>query len=147
MDLSHQLDVRMLGVDAPEIAHNSTEVADCYGNESADWTRGALLGRQVELSFDATCTDKYGRALAYVLLTDDTSVFDVSACATGECTFESSNSEVSDVTPEVLVNDLIIRYGYARVYEEFDNIRLADLLYESQAAAKAKNLGLWANCE
>jgi hypothetical protein len=33
------------------------------------------------------------------------------------------------------------------VYEDFDNIRLAELLYDAEAAAKSGNRGLWAECE
>lgn len=137
------LRIRMLGVDAPEISHNSTEVADCYGDEAAAWTRTALLGRQVALSFDRTCNDKYGRALAYVFLTDDGATYDLDDCLSGTC----SVPEDSSATAVVLMNDIVIRYGYARVYEDFDDIRLAELLYDAQTAAKAGNRGLWSSCE
>lgn len=137
------LTIRMLGVDAPEIAHNSSEVADCYGDDAAAWTHDALLGRQVLLSFDRSCTDKYGRGLAYVFLTGDSATYDVSSCASGSCTLPSDTT----ATAAVLINDIIIRYGYARVYEDFDDIRLADLLYDAQAAAQDGNKGLWKTCQ
>lgn len=135
--------VRMLGVDAPEIAHSASEVADCYGDESADSTRDKLEGRQVVLSFDQTCTDKYGRTLAYIFYTDEAASFDLSACGEGACTFPDDSS----ASVVALVNDIVIRLGYARVYEDFDNIRLAELLYDAEAAAKSGNRGLWAECE
>lgn len=137
------LRIRMLGVDAPEIAHNSAEVADCYGDAAAGWTRDALLGRQVLLSFDRTCTDKYDRGLAYVFLTGDSATYDLDDCADTTCTLPSDTT----ASPAVLINDIIIRYGYARVYEDFDDIRLADLLYDAQKAAKAGNHGIWSTCE
>lgn len=137
------LTVRMLGVDAPEIAHDVGEVADCYGVEAENFTRDTLLNRQVVLSFDRTCADVYDRALAYVFLTAEAATFDLSGCKSGDCTLPSASA--ADAV--VLFDDVIIRSGYARVYEEFDNIRLADVLYASQDAAIAKNLGLWASCE
>ncbi len=140
---SKLLTVRMLGVDAPEIAHDGTEVADCYGDEAADSTRDKLEGRQVLLSFDHTCTDTYDRALAYIFFTDEGASFDLSGCAEGDCTFPDDTS----ASVVALVNDIVIRLGYARVYEAFDNIRLAELLYSAEEAAKSGNLGLWAECE
>lgn len=140
---SQIITVRMLGVDAPEIAHDSTEVADCYGDESANSTRDKLEGRQVVLSFDQTCTDVYGRTLAYLFYTDEPGTYDLSACAEGDCEFPSDTS----ASVVALVNDIVIRLGYARVYEDFDNIRLAELLYDAEAAAKSGNRGLWAECE
>lgn len=137
------LTVRMLGVDAPEIAHNDSEVADCYGVESEEFTRGLLLQKQVILSFDRECTDQYDRALAYVFLTDDGASWELEDCLDGDCTVPT-DSYATAVAP---MNEVIIREGYARVYEEFDDIRLADRLYEAQDAAKAKNKGLWATCE
>jgi endonuclease YncB( thermonuclease family) len=140
---SQLLTVRLLGVDAPEIAHDATEVADCYGDLSADSTREKLEGRQVVLSFDQSCEDKYGRTLAYVFFTDEGATFDVAECGSGACTFPSDSS----ASVVALYNDIIIRLGYARVYEDFDNIRLAELLYASEDAARAGNRGLWAECE
>lgn len=112
--------VRLLGVDAPEIEHPD-QAEECYGPESAAYLSDLLTGEVVTLRFDAECTDKYERTLAYVYLLDDT----------GE---------------EVLINALVIREGYATVYEDFDDILLADLLYSSQEAAQRESLGIWAEC-
>lgn len=115
--------VRMLGVNSPEIAHSSDEVAECFGDEAAAWATERLLGLEINLSFDATCEDTYGRTLAYAWTTD---------LETGE---------------EILLNEEIVELGYARVYEDFDDIRLADRLYAAQDRAVATNSGLWAVCE
>ncbi len=114
--------VRLLGIDSPEIAHDSTEVDQCFGPEAAAWMADRLVGVDVRLEFDAECADTYGRTLAYVWTTDE------------------------DGT-ETLVNDEILRAGYARVFEEFDDIRLAERIYDAQADAQAANAGLWAVCE
>ena len=95
------------------------------------------------MSFDQECSDKYGRTLAYIFYTDEGASFDLSTCGEGNCTFPSDSS----ASVVALVNDIIIRLGYARVYEEFDNIRLAELLYAAEAAAQGGNRGVWAECE
>jgi endonuclease YncB( thermonuclease family) len=139
------IDVRMLGVDAPEIAHNASEVADCYGPEAQDFLTTALLGETVILSFDRECTDKYDRTLAYVILTHGENTWDVACGADGDCmvTYDVDLSPSADV----MFNDIVIRYGYARFYYDFDNIRLADPLTQAEEAAKTANRGLWAQCE
>jgi micrococcal nuclease len=117
--------VRMLGVDAPEIAHTDTEVADCWGDEAAAWLADFLEDATVRLSFDATCEDAYGRTLAYVWI----------------------DEVEGDEDSSILVNEEIIRAGQARFYTDFGDIRLRDRLEAAEAAAKAEGLGLWADCE
>jgi micrococcal nuclease len=116
--------IRLLGINAPEIAHDSTEVDECYGPESAAWVSDLTVGRDVRLEFDTTCEDKYFRTLAYIYMLPE--------------------EEGDD---EVFLNEEIVRQGYARVYEDFDDIRLADTLYAAQDEAQAENRGLWSVCE
>ncbi len=67
VDLDTGTRLRLLLVDAPEIAHNSTEVDICYGPEATQFTTDHVLGQKVTLKYDeSACTDKYGRTLAYV---------------------------------------------------------------------------------
>jgi micrococcal nuclease len=100
--------IRMLGVDAPEIEHPD-QVEECYGPESASYLETLLTGQYVTLRFDAECTDKYERTLAYVYLPPD-----------------------SGSDKEILVNELVIRQGYAEFYEEFGDILLGYLLERAQ---------------
>lgn len=118
--------VRLLGVDAPEIAHNDSEVPDCWGPESESFLRAYLEGATVRLEFDTTCTDTYERTLAYAWLPD---------------------GDPEDESDDILVNAEIIRLGYATVYEDFDDIRLISLLDNAQWAAEAAGAGLWSACE
>jgi micrococcal nuclease len=120
--------IRMLGVDAPEIAHSETEVAECYGPEAASWTASMLEGEDIRLEFDTVCTDAYERTLAYVWWP-------------GPNILSSSDGE------DVLLNERIIRDGYAEVYEDFDDIRWAPILYDAQASATASGRGLWSACK
>lgn len=114
--------VRLLGVDADEIAHSDAEQDECYGPEAAAYLADLLTGETIRLEYDRECEDAYGRTLAYVWATDEEG-------------------------QEVFVNELLIREGMAHFYEEFGDIRLADTLSAAEAAAKADNAGLWAVCE
>ncbi len=56
--------IRLLLVDTPEITKGKN---DCYGHEASTFTTNLVAGKTVELSYDeASCTDRYGRTLAYV---------------------------------------------------------------------------------
>ena len=57
--------VRLLGVDAPEIAHEN-QPAEPLGADAAEFMRRAVEGRQVRLEFDRERRDQYRRVLAYV---------------------------------------------------------------------------------
>jgi len=57
--------LRLIGLDAPEIAHPAT-TAECYGTASARFTQRSLEGRSVRLEFDVERQDRFGRLLAYV---------------------------------------------------------------------------------
>jgi micrococcal nuclease len=59
------VEVRLIGVDAPESVH-PTEPIECLGRAASAFTRRSLEGEGVGLEFDAERTDRYGRMLAYV---------------------------------------------------------------------------------
>ncbi len=117
--------IRLLGVDAPEIAHDSTETADCYGNEATSYLSTLLAGMTVRLEFDVECEDKYHRTLAYAFIANDT----------------------EDQGDDVFINETIIRDGYALFYEEFGDIRQAPVLEAAQRDAESDNVGIWAECQ
>lgn len=56
--------IRYILVDTPESVNGAT---DCYGHEAADFNASVVEGRTVTLDYDEpTCTDRFGRLLAYV---------------------------------------------------------------------------------
>ena len=61
--------VRLLGIDAPEIAHGLATAAP-FGQEAKDRLTALLLHRWIRLERDVEKLDMYNRHLAYVL-TDD----------------------------------------------------------------------------
>ena len=64
---TEKMKVRLLGVDAPEIAHGSSP-ADCGGPQAAAALRALVKGRKVTLSTDAHTDrhDRFGRVLGYL---------------------------------------------------------------------------------
>ncbi|MGQ9531995.1 MAG: thermonuclease family protein [Desulfotomaculales bacterium] len=90
--------VRLIGVNAPEIAHDSRP-AEYFGREAADFTRQRLHGREVHLAFDVQKRDQYGRLLAYVF--DGERLFNAELVARGY-------AQVMTVPPNVSYADLFL---------------------------------------
>ena len=64
-----QTPVRVIGVDAPEVAHDGRPAA-CYGDRAGAFVRSALDGRRVRLVPGVERHDRYGRLLAAVIPVD-----------------------------------------------------------------------------
>jgi len=114
--------VRMLGVDAPEIAHsqNSTP-AECWGDESHQAARNLMQGLTVELAYDCDpprCSrsdlrDSWGRLLAYIILPDGR-----------------------------VGNEVLIEKGDAFSFDSF-NHRYRSRYEALEKKARDRNLGVW----
>lgn len=59
------LKVRYLGVDTPEMDHE-TGRHECYAREAYEQNKAWVLGRRVILAYDGPKRDEHGRLLAYV---------------------------------------------------------------------------------
>ena len=125
--------VRLLGIDAPEISHNGEE-ADCWGDEASAELRRLIDGRTVTLTFDEECEGVFGRTLAYAYLSPDE--------------VDVEPDEVGDEDGAILVNELLLSRGAARLFgeERFGEVLLQDRLDAAQAQAQARGLGLWGAC-
>lgn len=56
--------IRYLLIDTPESTNGAT---DCYGQQAKTFNSDLVLGKEVTIVYDeAACTDRFGRALAYV---------------------------------------------------------------------------------
>lgn len=110
--------VRLLGVDTPE-TRVPDQPPECYGPEAAART-GALLpvGTVVRLERDVVGRDDYGRLLAYVYRAAD----------------------------GLLVNEDLIRGGYARPLWIEPNGALRDRFVAAAVDAEAAGRGLWGAC-
>ena len=133
--------IRFLGVAAPEVASTSGP-ADCFGDESGAFLRDMVDAEEVILEFDVECEDLYSRELAWVFLQgNDAHIADIMRRYT-------LNGLQEDGSYRVLVNEVLIRTGYARLFqgEIAKNIRYTDRLKEAEQEAKAESLGLWTEC-
>lgn len=109
--------VRLLGIDAPE-------ESQCFFEESRKAVADLLTGQTVLLEKELSGVDMYGRLLRYVILPGRTRKDD-----------------------NVLVNDYILRQGWARVLSVPPDNRYRDLLNSAQEEAIRYNRGLWAACD
>lgn len=114
---SESVKVRMIGIDTPEIAHDSA--ADCYGNEAWAYTGSQLTDRLAWLTFDADPDDQYGRTLAYV---------------------------IRDTTEAGFFNRHLARQGYAVPLTVEPNDSYKAEIQADADAAEAAGLGLWSAC-
>jgi micrococcal nuclease len=110
--------VRLLGIDTPE-----TRVEDgppeCFGPEASAYTATLLpRGTRVRLERDVVGRDDYGRLLAYVYRAVD----------------------------GLLVNEELVRDGYAHVLRIAPNGLYHDRFVAAATAAERAGLGLWAAC-
>lgn len=116
--------VRLLGVDTPETFQTNkpgeygtitdTTCLDDWGREATKFATGLLMGETVELLLDPVAGGRgsFGRLLAYVLVSGEDS------------------------------NSILVRRGYARVYEEGKAIREGEYL-DLQRQAQDARIGLW----
>jgi micrococcal nuclease len=114
IELETGVKVRYLMVNAPETTsgHN-----DCYGTEAVKANTDLVLNKQVELSYDVECEDRFGRTLAYVTVDG------------------------------VEVNSRMLERGYACLLHipPDGDARLTEFK-ALESAAKAANRGLWGAC-
>ncbi len=106
--------IRYLMIDTPEISGEG----ECFGQEAKQFNSDLILGKEIQLSYDQQCTDKYDRLLAYLSI---------------------DGREI---------NSLLVERGYACLLhippngadrlEEFKRL---------ERLAKQENKGLWGNCE
>lgn len=116
--------VRLIGMDTPEISKawpdealvNKSGETGCFGKEAADYATKLLDGQMVRLEKDVSEVDRYNRLLRYIYLGD------------------------------TMVNDKLVRDGYARVYTYPPDVKYKDKFLESERFARENNLGLWSKC-
>lgn len=92
------------------------ETWECFATEAAKFNESLVMGKTVKLVSDTSKTDKYGRLLMYVYLGDS------------------------------LVNNELVKYGYAKVMTIKPDIKFESVFVTSEKFAKVNNLGLWGEC-
>lgn len=86
---------------------------ECYGQEASNKNKELVSGKTVELEKDVSETDKYGRLLRYVWLGD------------------------------TLINEYLVREGYAQVSTYPPDVKYQDIFLEAQRLAREEGKGLW----
>jgi hypothetical protein len=101
-----------------------------------------LVGKEVRLEFDVECVDIYQRTLAWVIHRgNDPEV------AEWMSLYELQGLD-SDGSYELLVNELLVRMGYATVFagEVDQSIRYKVRMEDAEEASEDELLGLWQEC-
>ena len=110
--------VRLIGIDAPEIAHDGLP-GECFGKRATEFVERLLEeGEELRLVSDVETHDQYGRLLAYVY-------------------------RVSD---DLFVNARIIGKGFAYVDTVPPNVEHADRFRRLAREARERGDGLWDRC-
>lgn len=113
--------VRLIGADTPETKDPDEPVA-CYGPEASAQTAKLLTrGRVIWLEQDVSDTDRYDRLLRYVWV-------------------------VKDRGGVYLLDEVLIRDGFAVAIVEPPDTAHAERLTRAQAAAQEADRGLWSAC-
>lgn len=98
----------------------NTKETEYYGKESSEHTCNAIKSaKKIELEYDPKSDekDKYGRVLAWVYVDD------------------------------YLLNDELVRNGYAEVAYVYKNYKYVDTLRNHEILAKTEQLGIWNTTE
>lgn len=88
----------------------------CFGVEASNKNKELVLGKTVRLEKDISETDKYGRLLRYIWV------------------------------GETLVNDYLVRQGYAHASSYPPDVKYQEQLTQAEAEARISNRGLWSSC-
>jgi micrococcal nuclease len=103
--------VRLIGVDTPEVYGG----VECYGRRASEFVeRLAPLGSHVTYRLGVERRDRYGRALAYVYLSDGR-----------------------------FLNLMLVRRGFAEPLVVPPNVEFADRFAAAARRARERDVGLW----
>ncbi len=122
IEIENSQKVRYIGINTPEL-HDKRKPVECFANEAYLKNKELVEGKEVYLEKDVSHTDKYGRLLRYVYLTDKSS--------TDEANF---------------INLYLIANGYANLMTVPPDVKHADLFKQERKKAMINNLGLWNKC-
>ena len=124
----HNITIRMLGINTPEVV-DPRKTVECFGPEASSETKSLLTGKSVSITLNPNYerVDKYGRLLAYIRLVDpnDTS------------------------TTALFVNEYLVKQGFAYEYtfNEKNVYQYQKMFRKDELEAKNAKRGLWGKCD
>lgn len=98
------------------IGMDTPETYACYYSESTNKNKELVEDKTIGLEKDVSETDRYGRLLRYVYVGD------------------------------TLVNEVLVKEGYAQVYTYPPDVKYQDRIMAAQQEARDNNRGLWSAC-
>ena len=113
--LSNGQRVRYIGIDTPEIDHESQK-AEPFGYEALSFNNKLIFSKKIRLEFDHERHDQYGRLLAYVFLQNGS-----------------------------FVNARLLQNGFAYYLYRMPNVKYKNILLKSQQDAMNAKMGIWQN--
>lgn len=120
IELSNGRHVRYLGIDTPEVRKRDGQgwkyAPESFAEEAKSFNRRLVSGKTVTIEFDRRREDKYGRWLGYVYVSG------------------------------VMVNEEMLRSGFAVFTLYPPNSRYVDRLLAAQAEAQQAKRGIWSDC-
>ena len=119
--------IRLILINTPESKGEYENNAQPYANEAADFTEMLLLNNDVWVEYDVERTDRYGRTLAYLWL--------------AEADYEYKGVKYHE--KEVMINDLLLKFGLAHVAVYKPNVLYKDRFYAIENEAKQNRIGMW----
>lgn len=116
------LTIRLIGIDTPESVHSDASRNTIWGTYASDYTKMLLENTEyLYLEYDVEPEDKYGRTLAYVWLSEDT-------------------TDLSNMLNAILLQD---GYAYDKVYKP--NEKYKGEFEKYRITAQENGTGLWAD--
>lgn len=118
--------VRLIGIDTPESVNPDKSKNTEFGNIASEYTKNLLKGySNLYLQYDRDKTDKYDRTLAYVWLSEPSSIDD------------------KDIVLSSMLNAILLENGYAIDKEYKPNIKYTDMFKDICHDAQINRVGLW----
>lgn len=123
--LNENQEIRMLGMDTPELAHPELYIKEeCYGRDAKARLEQLVSNKNVLLLKDKEDQDKYKRSLRFVF-TEDAKI----------------------PSRKLFVNAYMIGEGFARAYIFDQDEKYKDLIIALQQRAIKEKRGLWGKCD
>jgi micrococcal nuclease len=127
--------IRFLGIDAFE--HTQPP----YGDPAYKYLSMLVLNKNVCIETDVDEHDKYGRTLGYVFLRDGVIEKTLKFRTTSD--FMSSKNLTTKTSKYTLINEEVIKNGYAILYASEPNVRYKERLKKAVVYARTNMLGVW----